>query len=180
MTTLMNIGQAAAAAGVSPKMIRHYELIGLLPEADRNESGYRLYSEREVSVLRFIGRSRHLGFSIPQIAELIGLWSDSARSSREVKTVAERHLASLEEKRREIEQMMAGLSELVRACPGDDRPHCAILDTLSQHSLDKHQPRHKPQLKKGNAKDGEQAAAGTGHIDLMAWMRGVQVHHGAH
>jgi Cu(I)-responsive transcriptional regulator len=180
MSTLMNIGQAAAAAGVSPKMIRHYELIGLLPEADRNESGYRLYSEREVSVLRFIGRSRHLGFSIPQIAELIGLWSDSQRSSREVKTVAERHLASLEEKRREIEQMMAGLSELVQACPGDDRPHCAILDTLSQHSLDKHQPRHRPQLKKGSAKEGEPAAAGSGHIDLMAWMRGVQVHHGAH
>lgn len=180
MSTHMNIGQAATAAGVSPKMIRHYELIGLLPEADRNESGYRLYSEREVSVLRFIGRSRHLGFSIAQIAELIGLWSDSKRSSREVKTVAERHLASLEEKRREIEQMMAGLSELVRACPGDDQPHCAILDTLSLHSLDKHQPRHRPQLKKGGTKGGEQVAAGSGHIDLMAWMRGVKVHHGAH
>ncbi len=94
--------------------------------------------------------------------------------------MAEHHLASLDEKRREIEQMMAGLSELVQACPGDDHPHCAILDTLSQHSLDKHQPRHRPKLKKGNAKDSEQAATGSGHIDLMAWMRGVHVHHGAH
>jgi Cu(I)-responsive transcriptional regulator len=180
MPTLMNIGQAATAAGVSPKMIRHYELIGLLPEPDRNESGYRLYSEREVSVLRFIGRSRHLGFSIPQIAELIGLWSDSQRSSREVKSVAERHLASLDEKRREIEQMMAGLSDLVHACQGNDHPHCAILDTLSQQKLEKHQPTHRPQLKKGGAKDSNSTEAGAGHIDLMAWMRGVHVHHGAH
>lgn len=180
MSSFMNIGQAAAAAGVSPKMVRHYEQIGLLPEADRNESGYRLYSEREVSVLRFIGRSRHLGFSIPQIAELIGLWSDSHRTSREVKTVAERHLASLEEKRREIEQMMSGLSELVQACQGDDHPHCAILETLSQQKLDKHQPSHRPQLRKGGGKESDNATPGTGHIDLMAWMRGVHVHHGAH
>ena len=177
MSTLMNIGQAAAAAGVSPKMVRHYESIGLLPEAHRNESGYRLYSEREVSVLRFIGRSRHLGFSIAQIAELIGLWSDSERSSREVKTVAERHLADLEEKRREIEQMMAGLSELVQACQGNDHPHCAILDTLSQHSLNKHKPAHRPQLKKSAPKEGDAIGAGSSQIDLMAWMRGVRVHH---
>ncbi len=85
MTTLMNIGEAAAAAGVSAKMIRHYEQIGLLPEAERSEAGYRLYGDREVSVLRFVRQSRHLGFSVAQIAELIGLWSDSQRTSREVK-----------------------------------------------------------------------------------------------
>lgn len=176
MSTLMNIGQAAAAAGVSPKMVRHYEAIGLLAEPQRNPSGYRLYAERDVSVLRFIARSRHLGFSTAQIGELIGLWSDSHRSSREVKAVAERHLADLADKRREIEQMMAGLGELVAACHGDDDPHCAILDTLSQQGLERHQPTHRPTLKKASAPPSEVSAAPSSHIDLMAWMRGVRVH----
>ena len=95
MNPLMNIGEAASAAGVSAKMIRHYEQIGLLPAAERSDAGYRLYGEREVSVLRFIRQSRRLGFSVPQVAELIGLWSDSQRSSREVKAVAQRHLADM-------------------------------------------------------------------------------------
>lgn len=177
MTTLMNIGEAATAAGVSAKMIRHYEQIGLLPAAERSESGYRLYGEREVSVLRFIRQSRRLGFSVAQIAELIGLWSDSQRSSREVKAVAQRHLADLEEKRREIEQMMQGLSVLVQACHGNDQPHCAILDKLSLHSPAQHQPDHKPQLKKARAAGDDAAAGSSSTIDLMAWMRGVHVHH---
>ncbi|MGQ3002631.1 MAG: Cu(I)-responsive transcriptional regulator [Hydrogenophaga sp.] len=177
MTPLMNIGEAAAAAGVSAKMVRHYEQIGLLPAAERSESGYRLYGEREVSVLRFIRQSRRLGFSVAQIAELIGLWSDSRRSSREVKAVAQRHLADLEEKRREIEQMMDGLSVLVQACHGNDQPHCAILDKLSLHSPAQHQPEHKPQLRKGRLPRDEVAGErSSSPIDLMAWMRGVQVH----
>lgn len=180
MTTLMNIGEAAAAAGVSAKMIRHYEQIGLLPEAERSESGYRLYGDREVSVLRFVRQSRHLGFSVAQIAELIGLWSDSRRTSREVKAVAQRHLADLEEKRREIDQMMDGLSVLVNACHGDDQPHCAILEKLSLGSPTQHQPRHKPQLKKSLAKAEAPGAGTSSHIDLMAWIRGVRVRHGAH
>lgn len=175
MTERMNIGEAAAAAGVSQKMIRHYERIGLLPEPARDPSGYRRYSPYEVSVLRFIGRSRHLGFSIPQIAELIGLWSDTGRSSREVKAVAEGHLASLEEKRREIEQMMAGLQELLQQCPGDDTPHCAILESLSQSRLDQFHPSHRPQLKKGGNEDTA-GTGGGGTIDLMAWMRAVRFH----
>lgn len=177
MTTLMNIGEAAAAAGVSAKMIRHYEQICLLPEAERSESGYRLYGDREVSVLRFVRQSRHLGFSVAQIAELIGLWSDSQRTSREVKAMAQRHLADLEEKRREIDQMMDGLSVLVTACHGNDQPHCAILEKLSLGSPAQHQPRHKPQLKKVFAKTGQPGAGTSSHIDLMAWMRGVRVHH---
>lgn len=176
MTHLMNIGEAAAAAGVSAKMIRHYQQIGLLPAAERSESGYRLYGEREVSVLRFIRQSRRLGFSVAQIAELIGLWSDSQRTSREVKAVAQRHLTDLEEKRREIEQMMDGLSVRVHACHGDDQPHCAILDKLSLHSHAQHQPDHKPQLKKGKHKNNGANNGGSNHIDLMAWMRGVHVH----
>jgi Cu(I)-responsive transcriptional regulator len=171
----MNIGEAAATAGVSAKMIRHYEQIGLLPAAERSESGYRLYGERDVSVLRFIRQSRRLGFSVPQIAELIGLWGDSQRTSREVKAVAQRHLAELDEKRREIEQMMDGLSVLVKACHGNDQPHCAILDKLSLHSPAQHQPAHKPQLRKNGAQ-GQEPHGGGSHIDLMAWMRGVQVH----
>lgn len=176
MTALMNIGEAATAAGVSAKMIRHYEQIGLLPAAERSESGYRLYGEREVSVLRFIRQSRRLGFSVAQIAELIGLWSDSQRTSREVKAVAQHHLADLEEKRREIEQMMEGLAGLVQACHGNDQPHCAILDKLSLHSPAQHQPDHKPQLRKARIQ-GEEASGGrSSTIDLMAWMRGVHVH----
>ncbi|MDZ4207935.1 Cu(I)-responsive transcriptional regulator [Rhodoferax sp.] len=180
MTTLMNIGEAATAAGVSAKMIRHYEQIGLIPQADRTESGYRLYGEREVSVLRFVRQSRRLGFSVAQIAELIGLWSDTQRTSREVKALAQRHLADLEEKRREIEQMMDGLSVLVKACHGNDQPHCAILEQLSRGSSAQHQPQHKPQLKKSRTKPDEPGAGASSHIDLMAWMRGVHLHQGAH
>ena len=176
MKPLMNIGEAALAAGVSAKMIRHYEHIGLLPEAERNEAGYRLYSEREVSVLRFIRQSRRLGFSMPQIADLIGLWSDSRRSSREVKAVAERHLADLAEKRREIEQMMDGLSELVSACRGNDQPHCAILDKLALGSAERHAPKHRPQIKTPRTQGDTPGSSSGSHIDLMAWMRGVQVH----
>jgi len=180
MTTLMTIGEAAAAAGVSAKMIRHYEQIGLLPEAERSEAGYRLYGDREVSVLRFVRQSRHLGFSVAQIAELIGLWSDSQRTSREVKAVAQRHLSDLDEKRREIEQMMDGLSVLVKACQGNEQPHCAILDKLSRGTLTQHQPHHKPQLKKSRAQADATSAGTSSPIDLMAWMRGVHIHHDAH
>ncbi|AOF87548.1 Cu(I)-responsive transcriptional regulator [Hydrogenophaga sp. RAC07] len=179
MTPLMNIGEAAAAAGVSAKMIRHYEQIGLLPEAERSEAGYRLYGDREVSVLRFVRQSRHLGFSVAQIAELIGLWSDSQRTSREVKAVAQRHLADLEEKRREIEQMMDGLSVLVTACHGNEQPHCAILDKLSRGTLAQHQPRQKPQLKRSRIQTEIPRVGTSSPIDLMAWMRGVHVHHDA-
>lgn len=180
MTTLMNIGEAATAAGVSAKMIRHYEQIGLIPQAERTESGYRLYGEREVSVLRFVRQSRRLGFSVAQIAELIGLWSDSRRTSREVKALAQRHLAELEEKRREIEQMMDGLAVLVKACHGNDQPHCAILEQLSRGSSAQHQPQHKPQLKKSRALPDDPGTHASSHIDLMAWMRGVHLHQGAH
>lgn len=177
MKPLMNIGEAALAAGVSAKMIRHYEHIGLLPEAERNDAGYRLYGEREVSVLRFIRQSRGLGFSVPQIAELIGLWSDARRSSREVKAVAQRHLVDLEEKRREIEQMVAGLTEVVQDCQGDDHPDCAILKKLSLGTAARWQPEQKPKLRKTEAKAEAAAPTAGSHIDLMAWMRGVQVHH---
>ena len=127
----MNIGEAAKAAGVSTKMIRNYEQIGLLRPAERSHAGYRLYGLRDVSVLRFIRQSRRLGFSMEQIAELIGMWGDDARSSREVKAVAQRHLSVLEEKLHEIVEMKTALERLVNACKGDDHANCAILENLA-------------------------------------------------
>jgi hypothetical protein len=100
----------------------------------------------------------------------------SQRISRWLKALAERQLADLEEKRREIEQMMEGLSVLVQACHGDDQPHCAILDKLSLHSPAQHQPDHKPQVKKARAAGDGATDGGSSPIDLMAWMRGVHVH----
>lgn len=186
MAHSMNIGEAAKAAGVSAKMIRHYEQIGLLPAADRSDSGYRLYSEREVSVLRFVRQSRRLGFSIPQIAALIGLWGDQQRSSREVKRIAQHHLDDLEEKLREIAEMKAGLEQLVRACQGDDSPHCAIIENLAVHSPASPAAAArivKPGRRKADAADRAETAQGGNHgahIDLMAWMRSVHPHQGHH
>ncbi len=184
MTQLMNIGDAAKAAGVSPKMIRHYEQTGLLPQAERNESGYRLYGEREISVLRFIRQSRSLGFSMPQIAELIGQWGDSSRTSRQVKAIAQRHLADLEEKLKEIAEMQAGLEQLVNACAGNEHSHCAILENLASQSpkAPQHEARFvKPKRRHSSGEYTDRAAKPTpptGHVDLMAWMRGVHIHAG--
>jgi len=126
----MNIGEAARASGVSAKMIRHYESIGLFGAAARSESGYRLYGEREVHLLRFIRHSRDLGFSLEQIRALLGLWQDRGRPSRQVRALAQTHLAELEAKLAELQAMKATLEHLVQACHGDERPDCPILDTL--------------------------------------------------
>ncbi len=130
----MNIGQAAQAAGVSAKMVRHYEHIGLLPPAQRSDAGYRLYGERDVAVLRFIRQSRRLGFSIPQIALLIGQWGNTQRSSREVKDIALQHLADLDTRLRELLEMKSTLEQLVADCAGNEHAHCAILNGLAQSS----------------------------------------------
>ena len=127
----MNIGQAARASGVSAKMIRHYESVGLFPEAARTESGYRQYTENEVSTLRFIRQSRDLGFSIEQIRELLALWQNRRRPSRQVKALAQAHLQELEQKLRELQAMKASLEHLMGCCSGDDRPDCPILDSLA-------------------------------------------------
>ena len=127
----MNIGEAAKASGVSAKMIRHYESVGLFPEAARTESGYRQYTDKEVSTLRFIRQSRDLGFSIEQIRELLGLWQNRRRPSRQVKALAQAHIQELEQKAQELLAMKATLEHLVHCCHGDDRPYCPILDRLS-------------------------------------------------
>ena len=127
----MNIGDAAAAAGVTPKMIRHYESLGLIPEAERTDAGYRLYGESEIAMLRFIRQARSLGFSMQQIEALMSLWRDPARQSQDVKQVAQRQLHELLERQRELDQMRATLEQLVAQCPGDRGAHCAILEQLA-------------------------------------------------
>lgn len=128
----MNIGAAAAASGMSAKMIRHYESIGLLAAPPRSESGYRVYGEQQVHLLRFIRHSRDLGFSLEQIRALLGLWQDRARPSREVRALAQAHLAGLEAKLAELQAMKATLQQLVHSCHGDERPDCPILDSLEK------------------------------------------------
>ena len=128
----MNIGAAADASGVSAKMIRYYEQIGLLTPAARRANGYRDYGGREVNELRFIGRARSLGFSMAEIAALVSLWRDEVRPSREVRRIAAKHLEQLETRAAEIQSMTKALRGLVRACHGDDRPECPILDDLSE------------------------------------------------
>jgi MerR family copper efflux transcriptional regulator len=131
MSTSMNIGAAATASGVSAKMIRHYESVGLFPEAVRTDSGYRQYTDKEVITLRFIRQSRDLGFSIEQIRELLGLWQNRRRPSRQVKALAQAHIKELDEKLKELHAMKATLEHLVHCCHGDDRPDCPIIDSLA-------------------------------------------------
>ena len=126
----MNIGQAAAASGVSAKMLRHYESIGLVPRAGRTEAGYRVYGEAEVHTLRFIKRARDLGLPIERIRLLVGLWRDTTRSSADVKRVATEHVAELRTKIAELTGMCETLEHLAAACHGDHRPECPILRDL--------------------------------------------------
>lgn len=186
MSRLMNIGEAAAAAGVSAKMIRHYEQIGLVPAALRTDSGYRQYTERDVSILRFIRQSRRLGFSMEQIAELLGLWSNHRRASREVKTLAKSHLEALEVRMRELAEMQRALTRLVSSCHGDDEPHCAILDELAVSSPEAPvpgavdaKPMRKPAAKSHTAKAPSRSEPAS-HIDLMAWTRVIHAGQGHH
>ena len=130
----MNIGEAASASGVSAKMIRHYEGVGLLPPANRTASGYRQYSDKEVSTLRFIRHCRDLGFSLEQIGELLDLWQNRKRSSRQVKALAQAHIAELDAKLKELEEMRSTLEHLVHCCNGDDRPDCPIIESLASGS----------------------------------------------
>lgn len=130
----MNIGEAAKASGVTAKMIRHYEEIGLLPKAGRSASGYRKYGENDVHVLRFIRRSRDLGFSLPEIKTLLGLWGNRRRASADVKRLALAHVSDLDRKIAEMQAMRATLVKLSHCCHGDDRPECPILEDLAGHS----------------------------------------------
>lgn len=128
----MNIGQAADASGVSAKMIRHYESIGLVDAPPRTEGGYRRYDERAVHTLRFVRRARNLGFSLDEIRGLLSLWHDRRRASADVKAMTLRHVADLEKRIAELAAMRDTLRALAEACSGDDRPDCPILADFAQ------------------------------------------------
>lgn len=130
----MNIGQASKVSGVSQRMIRHYEAIGLIAAPARRESGYRDYSERDVHALTFIARARDLGFPVPEIGRLLALWRDAGRSSAEVRELALARIAQLREKEREIAAMRRALETLAMSCHGDDRPDCPILEELADQA----------------------------------------------
>ncbi len=126
----MNIGEAAKASGVSAKMIRYYEATGLIPAAGRTASGYRVYADTEVQMLRFIRRSRDLGFPVEKIKELLALWRDRARHSADVKHLAQEQIDGLEKKISAMQAMKETLQHLADACCGDNRPECPILADL--------------------------------------------------
>ena len=127
----LNIGQASARSGVSAKMIRHYESLGLLPVVRRTDAGYRQYGEREVHTLRFIHRARTLGFSMAEIAELLKLWQNKRRASADVKRIALAHVADLELRIAEMQSMKQTLTHLAHCCQGNSRPDCPILTELA-------------------------------------------------
>lgn len=127
----MNIGEAAAATGVSAKMIRYYESIQLIKPSHRSDAGYRMYSDNDLHTLRFIKRARKLGFSLEQIRELLSLWQDAGRASKDVKAIALNHVADLDHRIQEMTEMRDTLSHLAQACAGDQRPDCPILAGLS-------------------------------------------------
>jgi len=133
--TYFNIGEAARASGVTAKMVRHYESIGLLPPARRTEAGYRLYGGADVRMLQFIHRGRALGFSLDQIANLLALWRDKHRASADVRRLALEHIDELDRKIAELEAMKRTLAALASSCHGDARSDCPILDDLAAHSV---------------------------------------------
>jgi Cu(I)-responsive transcriptional regulator len=143
----MNIGEASKATGISVKMLRYYEEIGLVRPALRAYSGYRVYSDKNIATLRFVRRARDLGFQVKQIAALLDLWQNGSRASADVKSLATAHVQELEQRRRTLDEMIATLEHLDHSCHGDHRPDCPILqslgaeDTAAQKSPRKKAPR---------------------------------------
>ena len=128
----MKIGKISSASGVSQRMIRHYEKIGLIPEAARRDSGYRDYDDRDLHTLRFIGRARDLGFPIDDIRALLALWIDRSRSSADVKRLALVRASELRDRISVLDGMCKTLDHLASSCNGDDRPDCPILHDLEE------------------------------------------------
>lgn len=153
----MNIGEASKASGVSAKMIRYYESVGLIPAAGRTTSGYRLYTMTDVQVLRFIRRARDLGFPVEKIEELLALWQDRSRQSADVKRIALEQIAGLETRIREMQAMMDTLRHLADACCGDHRPDCPILADLLEG----------PQQVDAHSEGGRSAATRSGPATIL-------------
>jgi Cu(I)-responsive transcriptional regulator len=127
----VNIGEAARLSGVSAKMVRHYEGLGLLGRVARTDSGYRQYSEADVHTLRFIKRARDLGFSMEEIGELVSLWQNRRRASASVRKVAQKHADDLAQRIAQMQEMQRTLQHLIHCCHGDERPECPILEHMS-------------------------------------------------
>ena len=128
----MNIGQAAKRSGISAKMIRYYEDIGLLPAAKRSDAGYRVYTDADIKTLSFIQHARELGFSSEQMKELLGLWLNQSRQSREVKQLAQKHIQFLEQKIADMQHMLVILQQSVEQCAGNEQSDCQILKQIEQ------------------------------------------------
>lgn len=126
----MNIGEVAALSGVNARMIRRYEDEGIIPKAGRSLAGYRTYSSKDVPILRFVKHARELGFSIKDLKQLVGLWRNESRPSSQVKSISQKHVQELEQKRIEIENMLKTLQHLMKSCHGDQRPDCPILEGI--------------------------------------------------
>jgi MerR family transcriptional regulator, copper efflux regulator len=130
-TQFLQIGDAAARSGVSAKMIRYYESVGLIRRAARSAGNYRTYDSADIDALRFVARARELGFSMDQVVELLRLWLEPTRSSAKVKKVALDHIADLDRRIAALRRMRAALRKLTDYCPGDEKPGCPILDGLA-------------------------------------------------
>lgn len=130
----VNIGSAAELSGISAKMVRHYESLGLLPRVARTDNGYRQYNEADVHTLSFIKRARDLGFSMAEIAELVALWQNRRRTSASVKRIAQKHVTELAARIEAMQAMQRTLRELLHHCHGDERPSCPILDDLARQT----------------------------------------------
>ena len=130
----MNIGRAAELSGISAKMIRYYESVGLLQAARRSGSGYRDYNDQDIAILKFVQRARALGFPVKDIGDLLALWQRRSRSSANVKSIAAHHIEDIDRRIAELQTIKATLSKLVACCHGDERPECPILDDLASGS----------------------------------------------
>jgi MerR family copper efflux transcriptional regulator len=142
----MNIGQAAKATGISTKMIRYYESIGLVAAPHRTESGYRVYLDDDLHALRFINRARDLGFSVEQMRDLLTLWRDRDRASADVKAIARAHIAVLAEKARALAAMSETLQHLAETCHGDERPSCPIIEKIAAAVPPSGRPANRPRF----------------------------------
>lgn len=171
MSYPMNIGEAAQAAGVTAKMIRHYEGMGLIPEASRTDAGYRQYTAREVDILRFIRQARSMGFSMKDIAQLLELSANKDRESREVKLLARQHIAELDRKMQELAQMKAALEQVAAGCHGDHRADCPILEALSNPTAPA--PAAPAAPRKAKAREAAKANEEPASLGLDAWMRSL-------
>ena len=177
MSYPMNIGEAAQASGLTPKMIRDYESLGLIPPASRTESGYRQYTKRDVDMLRFIRQARSMSFSIKQVEQLLALWSDTQRESRDVKALAQAQMAELDRKLAELAGKKAALEQIVSGCPGDHTTDCPILSTLSRSTEPPalpSQPRQRPPTIRARAHGVAARREMPSYAGLLAWSQATK------